>query len=119
MTATQTEHRPTFPEEGLAREAEQERREIAAALEKREDLIWKLSGPRGRRDLRRQLCEAGFYAWRDEVDSTFNRHHGEMCKAEAVRNEALQLIWPIMKLVASRDIPFDSFQKLMMKETDK
>lgn len=111
--ATQTEFDPTDLEGREARDEERRQRAISVALQKREDLIWLLSGRRGRRRVRRQLREAGFDISRDEVSTVFDPHHGRMCFHEGLRTLGLQLIWPIMRLVASGELPFDSFRDLM------
>lgn len=76
-----------------------------------------LSGPKGRRDVRRQLREAGFHTRSDDAPVVLNRHHGEMCFSEGLRSRALQKIWPIMRMLASGELPLDHFNKLMT-ETD-
>jgi len=100
------------------RDLESQQREIVADLEEREDLVWLLSGRRGRRKVRRLLSDAGFFTYSDKVTSVFDRHHGRMCFLEGHRTAALQMIWPIMRLLASRKLPPESFEKLM-QETDE
>lgn len=115
--AVQTDYDPVDLDGREARDLERRQRNIATATAERADLVWMLSGRRGRRAVRRQLREAGFDVSRDGVQTVFDTHHGRMCFHEGLRTRALQLIWPIMRLVASGDLPLDSFRKLMT-ETD-
>ena len=105
--------------DGLSeRDLERRQQAIAAELEEREDLVWLLSGRRGRRKVRRQLREAGFDISRDAVNTVFDRHHGQMCFHEGLRVRGLQLVWPIMRLLASGELPIESF-RLLMTESDE
>jgi hypothetical protein len=100
------------------RDEDGQQRKVAAAIEKRRDLVSKLSGRRGRREVRRELREAGFDVSSDAISTVLDRHHGQMCFNEGLRTKALQQIWPIMRVAASGELPFESFQKLMTEETD-
>lgn len=116
--ATQTELHPGFPEAREQRELEERQRAIAASLQRREDLVWLLQGRRGRRKVRRQLSDAGFDVGSDVVQTSFDRHHGQMCFNEGLRLEALRLIWPLLRLAALGELPEESLQKLFT-ETDE
>lgn len=109
---------PTDFEGKEQRDREVLQRAIAVGLEERNDLVWLLSGRRGRRRVRRLLREANFRVESDLVSSVLDRHHGTMCFKEGHRTQALQMIWPIMRLLASGELPFESFKKLMT-ETDE
>lgn len=102
-------------------EAAQQREEDArlrtrvAADNERDDLVWQLSGKRGRRIVRRQLREAGVAA--GAVQSSFHSNYGQMCFNEGLRVRGLELLSKITQLLASGELPLESFQ-LLMKETD-
>lgn len=118
VTSQTAEHDPTDLLGADERALEGQQREIAVAIEKRDDLVWMLSGRRGRRSVRRSLREAGFNPASDVISSVLDRHHGQMCFNEGHRTQGLQMIWPIMRLLASGELPIESFRKLM-QETDE
>lgn len=118
MTAQTADYDPTDLIGREERDDQRRQRAIAVALETRGDLVWLLSGRRGRRKVRRLLQEAGFDVSRDEVSSVFDRHYGQMCLDEGKRAQGFQMIWPIMRLLASGELPRESFEKLMT-ETDE
>jgi hypothetical protein len=80
------------------------------------DISWMLSGKRGRRIVRRQLREAGITA--GAVSSSFHSNYGQMCFSEGLRVRGLQVLSKITQLLASGEIPFESFQLLMMEKDE-
>lgn len=118
MTTPAVDYDPTDLRGQEERADERKRRAIAAALEEREDIVWLLSGRRGRRKVRRLLAEAGFDVSRDTVRTVFDRHHGQMCFHEGLRTQGLQTVWPILRLLASGELPFESFRKLMTENDE-
>jgi len=68
--------------------------------------------------VRRELRAAGFNIDRDEVSTVFDRHHGQMCFNEGLRTSAMQMIWPLVRLLASGELPQESFQLLMSDEEE-
>ena len=117
MTAQAVEYDPTDLRGQEERSEELQRRAAAVDIERRKDLVWMLSGRRGRRELRRLLREAGFRMESDVVSTVLDRHYGVMCFQEGLRARGMQLIWPLMRLLASGELPYESFRQLMT-ETD-
>jgi hypothetical protein len=116
--AIQTDYDPVDLAGQAEREDQRRQRVLARTLVQRRDLVWLLSGRRGRRTLRRELRAAGFDIAHDEVASVFDRHHGQMAFQEGLRFSALRLLWPIMRLLASGELPFESFRDLMIEEDE-
>lgn len=108
---------PTDLDGQAARAAERDRKVMVAELMGHKDLIRLVTEDWGRRHLRRVLAGAKLHVWSDDVASQFSRHHGEMCANEILRTQALQILWPILRLLAAGAVPPDAFVKLMT-ETD-
>ncbi len=116
--AVQTDYDPTDLDSQVEREDQRRQFAVGHELARRRDLVWLLSGRRGRRKVRRELRDAGFHIDRDEVSTVFDRHHGQMCFNEGLRTSAMQLIWPLVRLLASGELPKESFQLLMTDEDE-
>lgn len=86
-----SEHDPLDLEPTFAERAKEERAKLEARIEK-EDIIWLMSGKRGRRIVRRQLDRAG--VWR----LSFNTNAMQMAFNEGMRNEGLALTAKLMSL---------------------
>jgi hypothetical protein len=106
---------PTDLDGARAREEERTLRAQAAAQNERGDLVWMLSGKRGRRDVRRRLRSSGVFA--GEVSSSFHSNYGQMCFNEGLRVRGLELLSKITQLLASGELPLEHYQ-LLMTETD-
>ncbi len=113
------EHDPTDPEGLAEREREHKRRIFVAASLQRDTLVWLLEGRKGRREVRRQLLEAGFDVFSDLVPTVFDRHYGEMCTRESFRAPGVQLIWTLMRMLATGELPRDPFVQLMTESDDE
>lgn len=116
-TAAQPYGNPTNPREQAERRAEAERKEALRDLLEQADASHFITEPWGRRFLRAQLAKAGLYTHSNDVLTCFRRHHGEMAAIEQLRTQALQTLWPILRKLAKREIPWDAFETLML-ETD-
>jgi len=115
MTAS-TEHDPFDLDAQAAREEDRRLRDSVAADNQKDDLVWMLSGRRGRRIVRRQLREAG--AMPGSISSSFHSNYGQMCFNEGLRVKGLQLLSRLTQLLVHGEIPFENFQLLFM-ETDE
>lgn len=120
MAPTETHSEPWDavyrPESQAEREDEKQLRESVAATNARSDLVWLLSGKRGRRIVRQQLREAGVSIGQT-VSSSFQPNYGLMCFQGPQRDRALRLLADITALLASGELPQESVQ-LLMSETD-
>lgn len=114
----ETEYDPTDLAGQAERDAQRRQLAVAQDVRRRGDLVWLLSGRRGRRRVRRELREAGFDIRSDNVQTILDRHHGAMCFREGLRIHGVQLIWSLMRLLASGELPDESFKLLMTDEGD-
>lgn len=115
--AVQSEHHPTLDLDSGEREAERRRQKLIAGAAEDDDLIWLLSGRKGRRVVRRQLIDAQAWPMDEAIATSFIANYGAMSFHEGQRSRAFPLLGRIVRLTASGGLPFDSFQKLFM-ETD-
>lgn len=116
MTAT-TEFNP-YRTEAEQREIDEARelRKSVASTNSKNDLAWLLSGKRGRRELRRQLREAGVIVGRS-VSPSFRGNYGEMCRGADARDQAARTLSGMLAALAFGEIPAESVQ-LLIAETD-
>jgi hypothetical protein len=110
------DHDPFDLDAQEAREEDRRLRERVAADNEKDDVVWMVSGRRGRRTLRRQLREAG--ALPGSISSSFHSNYGQMCFNEGLRVKGLQLLSKITQLLVHGEIPFEHYQ-LLFTETDE
>jgi hypothetical protein len=113
---TEWEHDPTDLDGQQERADARREHAKVVADNSDDDIVWLLSGLRGRRCVRRQLRDAGVSL--GQIGSSFHSNYGQMCFQEGLRVRGLQLFSSITRLLASGEIPLESFQ-LLMKESDE
>lgn len=84
------EHDPLNPDARAQAEADAKEKAKLAVKAERDDLVWLMSGKRGRRIVQRQLERAG--VWR----LSFNTNAMQMSFNEGMRNEGLALTAKLM-----------------------
>lgn len=114
MTVAGADIHPTDLEGRQNLEDAQRRHETAVARQERADLAWLVSTPHGRRYLRRQLTECGFRFDTDLVSGLIpDGSHARMAFDEGMRIRGMQVLWPVLRMVAQGEIPFEHFVALM------
>lgn len=117
MTAISEGIHPTDLEGQAERDLEKQSHAEVVLTNRRAHLEWLLKEPMGRRELRRQLQNAGLNVHQPHVPDIIDRHHGQMCANAVLRAEGEQLLWSILRLTTS-DPNLIGFLRDLFTETD-
>ena len=113
-----SDYQPTDLAGNAARDEDKRRKVALAEARKREDLAELLSEERYRRQVRARLRDVGIDVRSDHINSIWNADHSAMSFTEGRRLEGLLLVWQITRMAARREIPFETFERLITESDE-